>query len=209
VEYLKEIDPDYVASPLDRSGAVFQPYRAPLYAADAATTPYERATMQAEAYAQFKENILEAMRSADVTQLAKLQEDFPEIFAAYTAQGGKLPAGAAPAEADVPTITEPITDAAILATAKGLFEMHCATCHGKAGEGGIGPNLTDEYWLHGGKLANVIRTVTKGIPAKGMIAWDKTLTPDEINAVSSYVLVKLQGSNPSNPKAPEGEKIAD
>lgn len=209
VSYLKDIDPDYVPSPQDREGAVFEPYRAPVYATAEQRTPFDRTQADAAAYERFRDNMIEAMRNADAAQLARLQEDFPEIFEAYTARGGKLPAGVAASEAEVAAISEPITDASILSRAKDLFGQHCATCHGDAGQGGIGPNLTDEYWLHGAKIANVVRVIQKGVPAKGMIAWEKTLSSDEINAVASYVLVKLQGSNPPNPKAPEGDKIGE
>ena len=209
VSYLKEIDPDYVPSPQDREGAVFDAYRAPVYAAAEQQTPFDRAQAKTAAYRRFEQNMLEAMRDASAAQLARLEEDFPEIFAAYTAQGGTLPAGVVAAAADAATISEPITDASILAGAKDLFGQHCATCHGDAGQGGIGPNLTDEYWLHGAKIANVVRVLQKGVPAKGMIAWEKTLSPDEINAMASFVLVELQGSNPPNPKAPEGDRVSE
>lgn len=209
VRYLKEIDPDYVPSPQDREGAVFEPYRAPVYAAAEQRTPFDRARADAAAYERFRENMLAAMRSADAAQLTRLEEDFPDIFEAYTAQDGKLPAGVTAAETEISTISEPLTDPSILANAKSLYTQHCATCHGDAGQGGIGPNLTDEYWLHGAKIANVVRVITKGVPAKGMIAWEKTLSPDEINAMASFVLVELQGSDPPNPKAPEGDKVAE
>jgi cytochrome c oxidase cbb3-type subunit 3 len=72
------------------------------------------------------------------------------------------------------------------------------------GEGGIGPNLTDEYWLHGGQLMDVYKTVREGVPAKGMLAWERQLRPAELMAVSSYVGTLL-GSEPPNPKASQGD----
>jgi cytochrome c oxidase cbb3-type subunit 3 len=72
------------------------------------------------------------------------------------------------------------------------------------GEGGIGPNLTDEYWLHGGQLLEVYTTVREGVPTKGMVAWERQLRPAELMAVSSYVGTLL-GSEPPNPKAPQGD----
>jgi cytochrome c oxidase cbb3-type subunit 3 len=73
------------------------------------------------------------------------------------------------------------------------------------GEGGIGPNLTDDYWLHGGQLMDVYKTVRDGVPAKGMLAWERQLRPAELMAVSSYVGTML-GSEPPNPKAPQGDQ---
>ncbi|MDX2302927.1 MAG: cbb3-type cytochrome c oxidase N-terminal domain-containing protein [Microscillaceae bacterium] len=92
-----------------------------------------------------------------------------------------------------------------LATGAKSFEANCAACHGKNLEGGTGPNLTDEYWLHGGDVKDVFKTIKYGIPAKGMIAWEKKLKPDEIQNISSFILTK-QGSKPANAKEPQGEK---
>jgi cytochrome c oxidase cbb3-type subunit 3 len=81
---------------------------------------------------------------------------------------------------------------------------NCAACHGQKGEGVVGPNLTDAYWIHGGGIKNVFKTIKYGVPAKGMIAWETQLSPSQIQKVASYVLT-LQGTNPPNGKAPEGE----
>lgn len=89
---------------------------------------------------------------------------------------------------------------------KAVFTNNCKACHGGAGEGGIGPNLTDQYWLHGADIKKVFKIVKDGVPAKGMIAWNSKLTPLEIQQVASYV-ISLQGSNPANPKAPQGELV--
>jgi cytochrome c oxidase cbb3-type subunit 3 len=73
------------------------------------------------------------------------------------------------------------------------------------GEGGIGPNLTDDYWLHGGQLMDVYKTVREGVPAKGMLAWERQLRPAELMAVSSYVGTML-GTDPPNAKPPQGDQ---
>lgn len=91
-----------------------------------------------------------------------------------------------------------------LGSGKELFTKNCAVCHGQSGEGMVGPNLTDEFWIHGGGIKNVFRTVTEGVPAKGMISWKSQLNPKQIQQVSSYILT-LQGSKPANGKAPEGD----
>lgn len=88
--------------------------------------------------------------------------------------------------------------------AKQMYETNCASCHGSAGEGGVGPNLTDEYWKHGGGISNLFETIQNGVPAKGMIAWKSILKPEHIREVSSYILT-MQGTNPPNGKAPEGD----
>ncbi len=96
------------------------------------------------------------------------------------------------------------TEAAQVNKGKETFMNFCAACHGKAGEGMVGPNFTDEYWLHGGGIKNIFKTIKYGVPAKGMIAWEAQLTPLQIQEVASYILT-LKGSNPANPKAPQGE----
>lgn len=98
------------------------------------------------------------------------------------------------------------TDDATLAQGQGIFVAKCATCHGNYGEGGIGPNLTDDYWLHGNSFNDVYRTIKFGVPAKGMISWRMEMPPDQIQAVASFVMT-LHGTNPPNPKAPQGELV--
>lgn len=97
-----------------------------------------------------------------------------------------------------------LTDKAKLAEGKTVYANNCVTCHGSAGEGSVGPNLTDEYWLHGGDIKKIFHTITEGVPEKGMIAWKKQLNPLQIQQVSSYIL-SLKGTHPPNPKAPQGE----
>lgn len=100
-----------------------------------------------------------------------------------------------------------LTDATALATGAEIFKSKCVQCHGVGGAGGIGPNLTDDYWLHGAGINNVLKTVKFGVPAKGMIAWRTFLSQEDILKVASYVLT-LKGTNPPNPKAPQGEKVS-
>lgn len=100
---------------------------------------------------------------------------------------------------------ELLTAASDLDAGKKIFVQNCVVCHGANGEGGVGPNLTDEFWIHGGGIKNVFRTVKVGVPEKGMTPWGNTLSPTDMQKVSSYVL-SLQGSNPANGKEPQGEK---
>ena len=96
------------------------------------------------------------------------------------------------------------TDQAGLEAGNVIYSKNCVACHGAAGQGGVGPNLTDNAWLHGGGIKKVFHTITLGVPQKGMIAWNKQLNPLQIQQVASYVL-SLKGTNPPNAKAPQGE----
>jgi cbb3-type cytochrome c oxidase subunit III len=94
-------------------------------------------------------------------------------------------------------------DTEVLGRGKATFTAMCAACHGPDGGGVIGPNLTDDYWLHGSSPTAVHTTVANGVLAKGMPAWGKTLQPAELDAVVAYV-ISLHGTSPASPKAPEG-----
>ena len=110
----------------------------------------------------------------------------------------------APDLMDEKTVTL-ISDAPALAEGKTIFETNCAACHRVDAGGQIGPNLTDEQWILGGGIKNLFHTITNGgRDGKGMIAWKGTLKPKEIQKVASYI-ISLKGSNPKDPKAPEGE----
>ncbi|NJL13402.1 MAG: c-type cytochrome [Microscillaceae bacterium] len=96
-------------------------------------------------------------------------------------------------------------DKAALENGKVLFEKNCVACHGQNLEGGTGPNLTDEAWIHGGGIQAVFKTIKYGVSKKGMIAWEKKLKPDEMQNIASYILTK-QGTKPANAKEAEGDK---
>ena len=98
-----------------------------------------------------------------------------------------------------------LTDASGISAGKTIYEQNCAVCHGKGGEGLVGPNLTDEFWIHGGGIKNVFKVVKVGVPEKGMIAWQDQLNPLQIQQVSSYILT-LAGTNPAGAKPAQGEK---
>ena len=114
----------------------------------------------------------------------------------------------APDLMDEKTVTL-LTDAEGLAAGKAIFTANCAACHRADAGGQIGPNLTDDQWILGGGIKNVFHTlVNGGRDGKGMISWKGTLKPKEMQQVASYVL-SLKGSNPKDPKAPEGEIWVD
>lgn len=96
-----------------------------------------------------------------------------------------------------------LTGADELTAGKVIFESTCFPCHGKAGEGGVGPNLTDEYWLHGGSIHDIFKTIKYGWPEKGMKSWKDDYSPSQIAQIASYVK-SLGGTNPPNPKPPQG-----
>ena len=104
------------------------------------------------------------------------------------------------------TAAAPLTTEQMQAAGKVVFQKICFVCHGKFGEGLVGPNLTDEYWIHGGKPEDLKKTITDGVPDKGMLSYKSQLSDAQINDVIAYIL-SLQGSNPPNPKAPQGVKM--
>jgi cytochrome c oxidase cbb3-type subunit 3 len=97
-----------------------------------------------------------------------------------------------------------LTAAADLEGGQKVFIQNCAACHGKAGEGVVGPNLTDDYWLHGGGIKDVFKTIKYGWPEKGMRSWKDELSPMQVAQVASYIK-SIHGTNPPNAKPQQGE----
>jgi len=97
-----------------------------------------------------------------------------------------------------------LTDPASLDNGKATFNANCVPCHGPGGGGVVGPNLTDDYWIHGGGIKNIFKTIKYGVPAKGMITWGTQMNPKKMQEVASYV-ISLHGTNPPNAKPPEGQ----
>lgn len=97
-------------------------------------------------------------------------------------------------------------DAETIEKGKSIFiSNNCGGCHRNDGGGNtIGPNLADEYWLHGGELKNVFQTIKNGVVEKGMPAWGKAMSAQDVRDVTFFVM-SLQGSNPPDAKAPQGE----
>lgn len=103
-------------------------------------------------------------------------------------------------ETNVPLVEDPTA----LAQGKKVYLNNCSQCHKELGEGGIGPNLTDDYWLHGGDISSIYVSIKNGIPEKGMIAWEPLLSPVQMQNVASYIMT-MRGTNPPNAKEPQGE----
>ena len=101
-----------------------------------------------------------------------------------------------------------MTDATTIDEGRKLFTSNCSPCHGDRGQGIVGPNLTDDYWLHGGSIHDVFKTIKYGYPEKGMKSWKDDFAPMQIASIASFVK-SLHGTNPVNPKAPQGELYKD
>lgn len=97
-----------------------------------------------------------------------------------------------------------LTDKAEIAKGETMYKENCFACHGKLGEGGVGPNLTDDYWLHGGGIKDIFISLKYGWPDKGMKSWQADFSPIQIHQIASYIKT-LNGSKPANPKAPQGD----
>jgi cytochrome c oxidase cbb3-type subunit 3 len=101
-----------------------------------------------------------------------------------------------------------IEDPAEIAKGKDIYKTNCAACHGQLGEGTVGPNLTDDYWIHGGSIQDIFKTVKYGFADKGMKPWKDDLSPSQIAMVSSFIKT-LRGTNPPNAKEKQGDLFAE
>jgi len=106
----------------------------------------------------------------------------------------------------VKAAAKPLTEEEMIAQGKVVYDRTCTVCHGKFGEGLVGPNFTDEYWIHGGKAEDMLKVINEGVIEKGMISFKSQLNRTQINHVIHYI-ESLQGTNPPNQKAPQGVKF--
>ncbi len=98
-----------------------------------------------------------------------------------------------------------LTDEAALEKGKAIYDGNCKICHGDYGQGAIGPNFTDDYFLHGGGIQDIFKVIKYGVVEKGMISWESQLGPESIEKVASYIK-SLQGTHsPVLGKEPQGE----
>jgi len=110
-------------------------------------------------------------------------------------------------ESTIPTL-KPATDAVVLENGRQIYAKFCGPCHRADGGGLVGPNLTDDYWIHGSSYADTVKVIWDGVPAKGMITWKTVLKPDEIQSVASYIYT-LRGAKLATPgKPPENQAPA-
>jgi len=98
-----------------------------------------------------------------------------------------------------------LTDPNDIAAGQKMFISNCAPCHGPQGQGVVGPNLTDDYWLHGGKVNEVFKTIKYGVADKGMKSWQEDFSPKQLAQLASFIK-SIHGSNPPNPKEAQGQK---
>lgn len=96
-----------------------------------------------------------------------------------------------------------VSESSLISEGELIYKNSCAACHGQLGEGGVGPNFTDDYWIHGGGIKDLFKTIKYGVPEKGMISWQSQLKPGDMQNVASYIL-SLRGTNPPNQKEAQG-----
>ncbi len=96
-----------------------------------------------------------------------------------------------------------VSESSLVSEGELIYKNSCAACHGQLGEGGVGPNFTDDYWIHGGGIKYLFKIIKYGVPEKGMISWQAQLKPADMQNVASYIL-SLRGTNPPNQKAAQG-----
>ncbi len=127
------------------------------------------------------------------------QENYLKVFASQSKE----------APTDEKELAKLLGDTEQVAQGKSVFEKNCASCHGAAGQGVIGPNLTDNHWINGkGKLLDILKAVSEGVLEKGMPAWKPVLKPEELKQVVVYVK-SINGTHPANPKEAQGEKVTE
>jgi len=133
-------------------------------------------------------------------QLAEYEQQLADAEVAKTAYLKKV--GNSIDESNVKLMA----DAKDLTAGKELYTAKCAVCHREDGGGNVGPNLTDEFWLHGGQVSDVFKTIKYGVTGKGMIAWEKSLNGLQMAQLASYIK-SIGGTNPRGALAPQGNKI--
>lgn len=99
----------------------------------------------------------------------------------------------------------PSTEQGVLVQGRQAFGTFCAPCHAADGGGLVGPNLCDDYWIHGSNYVDNVKTIINGVPEKGMLTWRGVLKPVEIQAVASFIYT-FRGTTPANPKPPENQQ---
>ncbi len=135
-------------------------------------------------------------KSDDLIQEQEYANEMENVATAKTAKS----AGAAEFHVQL------LTDDASLAAGQEIWTKICAACHLADGGGLVGPNMTDDYWIHGNTVEDLYNVVTNGVIEKGMLPYKNQLSDQKRLEAVSYILVKLQGTTPANPKAPQGKK---
>jgi cytochrome c oxidase cbb3-type subunit 3 len=137
------------------------------------------------------------------TSIQKEYEDSLKItYAASSGTGGD---GSGDGNNEPTELHAMIGHSTSIAGGKATFNANCAACHGAAGQGTIGPNLTDKFWIHGGKPEQIYATIFNGVVEKGMPPWGAILGEHKTRQLTAYI-ASLKGTNPPNPKAPQGNE---
>ncbi|MBI3556273.1 MAG: c-type cytochrome [Deltaproteobacteria bacterium] len=135
-----------------------------------------------------------------------IQDEFASEVAAMESKKTAAPPSLFP---EMPKLVAYQTSAEKLAVGKTVFQNRCVSCHGDKGQGLIGPNLTDDYWIHGdGKIGAIAKVVHDGVLDKGMPPWVTLLTDEELYSVTAYVK-SLRGTNPAGAKASQGNLVKE
>lgn len=134
-------------------------------------------------------------------QLGELQAEINEADAAEKARMAEMiKSGKSPnSEKALVAMSK---DAAAIEAGKAVFTANCASCHAQKAEGLVGPNLTDKYWIHGGKAENIFKVVAEGVLPKGMPAWKASIGESKVREVTAYILSVRNTNVPG--KAPQG-----
>lgn len=130
-----------------------------------------------------------------------------EEYAAEMAEAEKMLAARPKPAAPKLDLEAAMADAGRRAKGKEIYDKNCIACHTADGGGLVGPNLCDDYFIHGPTAKDSVRVITEGVPEKGMIAWGKTLSPEDVISVAAYIHA-FRGTTPANPKDPQGDKHA-
>lgn len=136
-----------------------------------------------------------------VLKMGPLQAD--EYLAEAKAGDAIKTAALARFEKDIASL-KPAQDPTTLTNGLQTFQTLCAPCHRPDGGGLVGPNLCDDYWIHGSSYVDTVKVIVNGVPEKGMLTWRGVLKPNEIQAVASYIYT-LRGTKPVDPKPREDQ----
>lgn len=138
------------------------------------------------------------MSPLQAQELTIAQEEAAKAIAKYRAT----------AAANVDENTVKMGDALAIENGRSLYKVHCVACHGPDGQGGVGPNMSDRYFLHGGDIQSIFKVIKYGVAEKGMKSWKEDFSPTQIAQLASFVK-SLIGSNPPNQKEKQGELYAE
>ena len=137
-------------------------------------------------------------------RIANYEHELEQARAARAALAATNPAPQDSDESLLAAAHEPT----VVALGKAVFDVTCSACHRPDGGGNIGPNLTDEFWIHGNRPTEILDLVATGVVDKGMPAWGQTLPAAKVRAAAVYVLT-LRGTHPPAPKAPQGTRAPE